>query len=160
MRWLLVASVIVFLAESSNHTENGRRSLEAVDFDVGLAELKKYKEQNGDLLVKQGAVASVDGNEIKLGRWVQRLRQLFKNTYTTPKARTGFGQMTDAQRKQLESIGFLFELPEELRPPEAVEWDEAFEELVKWHKQHKNCVVPQSTVVKTEDGNEIKLGKW
>ena len=46
-----------------------RRRLEAVDFNVGLAELRKYKAANGDLMVSQGTVVDVDGVELKLGRW-------------------------------------------------------------------------------------------
>ena len=48
-------------------------------------------------------------------RRVQRLRQLHKNTYVTPKARANFGQMTAEQKKQLEGIGFMFELPDDMK---------------------------------------------
>ena len=45
------------------------RRLEALDFDVGLSELKKYKAKNGDLVVPQSAVVEVNGKEMKIGRW-------------------------------------------------------------------------------------------
>lgn len=56
------------------------RQLEAIDFDVGFAELKKYKASKGNLMVPQNSVVEVNGVDIKLGHWVQRLRQLYKNT--------------------------------------------------------------------------------
>jgi hypothetical protein len=68
--------------------------------------------------------------------------------------------MSDSQRDKLEEIGFMFELPDDLKPPEPVDWEVAYEELVKYRKSHGNCLVPQSTVVEGKDGREIKLGKW
>jgi len=51
------------------------------DFGAGLAELKKYKEATGDLFVPQAHVVTLeDGTTVKLGKWVQRQRQLYKNT--------------------------------------------------------------------------------
>lgn len=88
----------------------------------------------------------MNGKEIRLGKWIQRLRQLHKNTvclslpnvlskqvnlagllnvvflqYETPGARKGFGKMTDEQLQQLEAIEFPFELPDEMKH-EAVDW--------------------------------------
>jgi hypothetical protein len=68
--------------------------------------------------------------------------------------------MSDSQRDKLEEIGFMFELPDDLKPPEPVDWEVAYEELVNYRKSHGNCLVPQSTVVEGKDGREIKLGKW
>jgi hypothetical protein len=62
------------------HQQQQRRRLE-VEFEAGLKELKKYKQEHGDLLVSQGHVVVINGEEVKLGKWVQRLRQLYKNTY-------------------------------------------------------------------------------
>eukprot|EP00613_Pedinella_sp_CCMP2098_P007087 CAMPEP_0171611444 /NCGR_PEP_ID=MMETSP0990-20121206/10639_1 /TAXON_ID=483369 /ORGANISM="non described non described, Strain CCMP2098" /LENGTH=291 /DNA_ID=CAMNT_0012175027 /DNA_START=462 /DNA_END=1337 /DNA_ORIENTATION=+ len=137
------------------------RRLDSVDFDVGLSELKKFKAAHGgDLLVPQNAVVEVDGQEVKLGRWAQRLRQLHKNTFITPKARAGFGQMTEIQKRDLDAIGFMFELPEELKKSDPVDWDNAFAALAAYHKAHKNTMVPQATMAALEDGTEMKLGKW
>ena len=93
-------------------------------------------------------------------RRVQRLRQLHKNTYVTPKARANFGQMTDGQKKALDQLGFQFELPDELHASDPIEWDGAYASLVAFHKQHKNSNVPQATMATLADGTEIKLGKW
>lgn len=68
--------------------------------------------------------------------------------------------MTDSQKEKLEEVGFMFELPDELKPPEPVEWGIAYDELVKFKKQHGNCLVSQSTIVQDAEGKEIKLGKW
>lgn len=38
--------------------------------------------------------------------------------FVTPKARANFGQMTDTQKSQLDALGFMFELPDELKVPE------------------------------------------
>jgi hypothetical protein len=91
---------------------------------------------------------------------VQRLRQLHKNTYVTPKARANFGQMTAAQKAALDGLGFPFEVPDELKGPDPVDWDGAYEALVAYHKQHRSCMVPQATLATLADGTEVKLGKW
>jgi len=137
------------------------KAAEKTDFEVGFAALKLYKAEHGDLFVSQSSVIQTsDGKEMKLGKWVQRLRQLHKNTYVTPKARKGFGQMTDEQLKLLEGLEFPFELPDDMKGPAPVEWDGAYEQLVIFQKKHKNCMVPQATVATLADGSEIKLGKW
>jgi hypothetical protein len=64
----------------THRQQQQRRRLE-VEFEAGLKELKKYKQEHGDLLVSQGHVVVINGEEVKLGKWVQRLRQLYKNTY-------------------------------------------------------------------------------
>jgi hypothetical protein len=46
-----------------------RRRLDAVDFDVGLAELKKYKAAHGDVMVPQSTVVQVNGADMPLGKW-------------------------------------------------------------------------------------------
>lgn len=148
------------LGPQSNPTTSGRRRLEAVDFDVGFSLLKKYKAEHGDLTVPQATVMTVEGKEIHLGKWVQRLRQLHKNTYVTPKARPNFGQMTDAQKKQLDDLGFMFELPEEMQGQEKVEFDDGFTALKAYKVEHGDLFVPQSAVVKSPAGKELKLGKW
>jgi hypothetical protein len=67
---------------------------EVVNFDDGFEALNQYKAAHGDLLVPQSmVVTAASGAEVKLGRWVQRMRQLHKNTYITPKARKGFGKV-------------------------------------------------------------------
>lgn len=71
-----------YISIQKHHTSKpsqSRRRLE-VDFETGIKELKKYKQEHGDLLVSQGYVVTVKGEEIKLGKWLQRLRQLYKNT--------------------------------------------------------------------------------
>jgi hypothetical protein len=45
-------------------------------------------------------------------------------SYITPKARAGFGQLTEKQKSQLEAVGFMFELPDDIKPPEPVDWEE------------------------------------
>jgi hypothetical protein len=112
---LILAFSQINMKDTSDNDRFIRRRLDTVDFNVGIAELKKFKAANGNLMVPQNTVVEVDGQEIKLGKWSQRLRQLHKNTYITPKARAGFGQMTDVQKKELDAIGFMFELPDELK---------------------------------------------
>lgn len=41
----------------------------------------------------------------------------------TPKARANFGQLAEKQKTQLEAIGFMFELPDDIKPPEPVDWE-------------------------------------
>lgn len=148
------------VVSSPGATDIGRRRLEAVDFGVGLSALKKYKAEHGDLVVPQSTVTVVNGGEIHLGKWLQRLRQLHKNTYVTPKARANFGQMTDAQKKQLEDLGFMFELPEDMKAAEKTDFEVGFAALKLYKAEHGDLFVSQSSVIQTSDGKEMKLGKW
>ena len=83
---LIAITMALLLSLTSNSASSARKSfvrrrLEAVDFDIGLSELKKYKSEHGNLLVAQSTVVEVNGGEsLNLGKWVQRLRQLYKNT--------------------------------------------------------------------------------
>ena len=45
--------------------------------------------------------------KIDLGKWCQRQRQLYKNTYVTPRARRNFGQLTEEQKGRLDGLGFF-----------------------------------------------------
>ncbi len=44
-----------------------------------------------------------------LGKWAQRQRQVYKNTFVTPHARKNFGQMSQDEREKLDGIGFNFQ---------------------------------------------------
>jgi hypothetical protein len=48
-------------------------------------------------------------NKHDLGKWIQRQRQLYKNTYITPHARKNFGQLSDEQRDKLLAVGMTFD---------------------------------------------------
>lgn len=76
----LLLTLLSGRASPSQRPNFQSRQLEAIDFDVGFAELKKYKASKGNLMVPQNSVVEVNGVDIKLGHWVQRLRQLYKNT--------------------------------------------------------------------------------
>ena len=54
----------------------------SVDWDVAYAALQDYHKEHGDCQVPQATIvtAGADGTEIKLGKWVQRQRQVYKNT--------------------------------------------------------------------------------
>lgn len=108
-----------------------------VEFDEAFVEISKYFKENKHSKVPQAvSVTLSDGTVFRLGKWyvdydsilclralkgihlllrspflerVQRQRQLYKNTYTTPGAREGFGQMTDGQRDKLATVQFLFD---------------------------------------------------
>jgi hypothetical protein len=58
----------------------------------------------------------------------------------TPRARKAFGQMTDEQKGKLEALGFLFELPGELRGPPPVDWETAFAALEAYAAKHGELV--------------------
>jgi hypothetical protein len=76
---------------------------------------------------------------------VQRQRQLYKNTYVTPHARKSFGQLDEEEKNKLEAIEFEWEVPEELKGPPPVVWDEAYEALQKYVSRYKNTKVPEQT---------------
>ena len=77
--------------------------------------------------------------------------------FVTPGARKSFGKMSEEQKEKLESLGFMFEVPEELRGPPPVDWDEAFVALEAYAKKHGDTNVPEKTIF----GKDSKdLGKW
>lgn len=79
-------------------------------------------------------------------RRVQRQRQVYKNTFVTPKARKSFGQMTEEQKQKLEALQFNFEIPEELRGPPPVDWNEAFAALKAYKAKNGDTNVPEGTL--------------
>ena len=93
----------------------------------------------------------------------QRQRQVYKNTFVTPKARKAFGQMTEEQKEKLEALEFAFELPEAMRGPPPVDWETAFTALAAYAKANRgSTAVPEKTMVPNLNPMhpKIDLGKW
>ena len=104
-------------------------------WEEGFNELKAYNREHGNYSV---SLSFVTENGFGLGTWVNSQRTAF-----------GKNQLSDERRQRLEALGFLFE-------PQAQKWEEGFDELRGYHRQHGNCLVPISFVA--DSGN--RLGSW
>mmetsp|Transcript_29313 Transcript_29313/g.49424 ORF Transcript_29313/g.49424 Transcript_29313/m.49424 type:complete len:212 (-) Transcript_29313:223-858(-) len=136
----------------------GGEDSRTVEFDEAFVEIQKYFKENKHSKVPQAVIVTLpDGTSFRLGKWVQRQRQLYKNTYTTPGAREGFGQITDSQRDKLATVQFLFD-PTPL--PKPMDWDHAFKELSGFKQKHGNTKPPEKTMFDDGQGGSADLGKW
>jgi predicted helicase len=103
-----------------------------VTWDIWYGKLIKYKEQFGDC-----NVPSTWTENKPLARWVSHQRKYYRD-----------GILSENRIKRLEDIGFVWELLES-------NWEEMFDELIEYKKNHGDCNVPQNYVV-----NDLKLGIW
>jgi type I site-specific restriction endonuclease len=95
--------------------------------------LKTFRKKVGHCRVARGQVIA----GVKLGDWVSLQRRRLKNAL-----------MPKYQVDLLNSVGFSWN-------PASDNWEEAFTELVKFHKINGHCNVPQ---LKTQ--NNCNLGNW
>lgn len=99
-----------------------------------------YHREHGNLLVPSGYV---DGDGIRLGAWVGRMRKLKAGLCPgTP--------LTEEQIGRLEAIGMVWEKRNEQA------WERCFAAAADYASEHKNLLVPVS--FETADG--VKLGSW
>lgn len=73
------------------------------DWDLHIKALKQYKGREGNCLVPARHVEVVDGTKVKLGRWVRKIRDI-KNNITTY-------SLTEEKEKQLNQLGFIWDVP-------------------------------------------------
>ena len=76
-------------------------------------------------------------DEVKLGEWVDRQRQLYKN-----------GKLDESYQQRLENRGMSWD-------PLAEQWEQNFVLLEQYKEREGHCNVPNSH---EEDG--VKLGTW
>ncbi|CAE8590503.1 unnamed protein product, partial [Polarella glacialis] len=107
-------------------------------WDDGINHLKAYKQEHGDVVVPQKHVAE---NGLKLGQWVDQLRQTRKGQNNC--------RLYPTQIEQLDSLGFLWDARPSL-------WDAGINQLKAYKQEHGDVVVPRRHVA--DDG--LKLGQW
>ena len=95
--------------------------------------LKKYKEREGDCLVRNDHVE--DGK--RLGEWVSKQRGALQN-----------GSMSSGRKSLLDDIGFCWDAKESA-------WQESYALLKKYKERNGDCLVPSEHVEE-----ERNLGKW
>ena len=100
--------------------------------------LKEYKSTYGDTLVPR----KWEENK-KLGEWVTDQRRQHKYKITNKSS-----LLTDERERKLNEIGFIWSLRNR------TDWNQRFEELVKFKQEYGHCVVPQLF-----EQNKA-LGKW
>ncbi len=112
-------------------TEEQRKILDQLGFDWGLPgtnaffqarlrDLAAFKEEHGHCNVPQKSKT-----HRQLGQWVARLRMRRE-------------EISEARRKQLEEIGFVWDRMEELI---ATQWEAHFEDLLAYKEKHGDCLV-------------------
>jgi superfamily II DNA or RNA helicase len=100
-------------------------------WDDAFSELVRFRKREGHCRV----AARLSIGSLRLGVWVSQQRQNKE-------------QLTRDKIKKLDSIGFCWD-------PLAGQWDEAFNELTKFHMREGHCRVTKSYI-----SNGIKLGHW
>jgi len=94
-----------------------RRQPPYPDWNTRYGQLQQFKEQNGNCNVTRRA-------NKELGLWVMHQRIAYKN-----------GNLTEKQIKCMEDIGFSWSRDKD-------GWNERFEQLKRYKKDHGNCNVP------------------
>jgi hypothetical protein len=101
--------------------------------------LEEYHAEHGDCLVPR-AYRSVE-NKITLGEWVSHQR-----------AKHAAGKLRKDRLIRLESLGFSFRaLPDD---SVRAKWDRLYERLVRYNRQHGDCLVPRVYEA------DRQLGRW
>jgi len=95
--------------------------------------LKKYHKIHGDCMVPQRL--KMDG--VNLGVWVGHQRRDYDDK-----------QLSQNRIKSLETLGFIWNTRGD-------NWEKGYLNLIKYHKQHKNCWVPSRYAA-----NGFNLGIW
>lgn len=104
-------------------------------WDDGFYHAEQYLKEHGDLLVPRDYICN-DG--YNLGIWIYNKRQNLKK-----------GVLTDSQKKQLDSIGMTWSIPDD-------QWNASYELAKQYFEEHGNLKVPRQYV--TDTG--MKLGMW
>ncbi len=105
----------------------------------GYATACEYYREHGDLNVPYNAIV----NGVKLGSWLQGVRQAYHRTSKRAK-------LSDAQIQMMNDIGMRWETKKDFI------WDQKFAEAEEYYEQHNNLNIPASYV--TSSG--LKLGDW
>lgn len=114
-------------------SRGGARSKEGVGlvmkkWDLMVLQLLKFKKKHGHCLVPNRY-----SEDPQLGSWVSTQRRQFKvwkENRSPP--------MTKERVDYLESIGFVWAT----KDPRHVPWERRFNELIDYHKEHGDCLVP------------------
>lgn len=92
-------------------------------WDVNYKKLKEYAQEHGNCNIP------FKGDTRSLAKWATRLKT---NCRKNP------SYLSDAQKKQLEDIGFDFS---SLREKEDQHWNSMFQKLVKYKNEHGTCTI-------------------
>jgi hypothetical protein len=112
-----------------------------------LKELENYQKENGHCRVP--GLHTKDSETYQLACWVARQRHQYKLLREDKK---GF-IITDKRIEKLNDIGFEWFLQQRGHAP----WDERFEQLKAFQKEHGHCRVPG---VKEKDSATHQLSVW
>ena len=112
---------------------------------------KEYYEEHNNLLIPRDYVVIEEtGNIIKLGRWINIQRQVYKN-----------GKLNRKQTELLNKIKMVWKVnsnySQELIKDK---WVRNYNLAKEYYEEHSNLLIPQDYVVIEETGNIIKLGLW
>ena len=110
-----------------------------VGWEANFEKLVQFKESHGHCQVPSNY--SVDG--VKLGTWVHRQRQRYRNNLTGRNS-----PMSQEQIDQLNSVGFNWSIA-------GIRWEGHFEKLVQFKELHGHCQVPSNY-----SADDVNLGTW
>jgi hypothetical protein len=81
-----------------------------MDWEVAFTHMEDfYKKHKHTKVPEKTMLDNGQGGTFDLGKWRQRQRQLYKNTFVTPGQRKGFGKLSEDRKKKLEGIKFDFD---------------------------------------------------
>lgn len=106
-----------------------------ISWDIYYNELEKYYQEHGNIDICQ----SYEINGLKLGRWLNNQRQVYKGNAT--------GKLSQEKIDKLNKLGMNWE--------KRLTWDDHYRLLEEYYNKYGNINVPQSYEI-----NGIKLGKW
>lgn len=104
-------------------------------FEKGITELKKYKQQYGDILVNIGYVTE---EGFGLGKWCARHRNLKRK-----------GNLSEDRERWLEEVGFVWDVTEYY-------WNYMYEKAKEYYETYGDLKIPTNYVC--DDG--AKLSQW
>ncbi len=113
---------------------------------------KKYYEEHGNLLIPTTYVwKDEEGNEVKLGNWINTQRQAYKGKNNN--------KLNQKQMDLLNEIEMVWKVKnnKEIIPNN---WLKNYELAKKYYEEHGNLLIPANYVCKGKDGNKVKLGSW
>ena len=108
-----------------------------------------FQREHGHCRVPQRS--SSTGLPLKLGKWVKDQRHLYKNHRL---GKTGHrAAITPERMERLNAIGFEWKLRD--YGPECRKWQNNYELLCEFQREHGHCRVPQRLTYKS-----VTLGRW
>lgn len=110
--------------------------------------VKKYYEENGDLLIDENYVIKHDGKNFYLAKWLSKQRKKYKD-----------GKLTQEKKQLLEKLKMVWNGSNSIEETRKSRWDTYYELAKEYFEVHKDLLVRLDYVV-VKSGKEYNLGNW